>query len=51
MKTELMATVVNGVLKPDEVLAAWKAVEERLQLRPVHGGGKRFTREELHERD
>lgn len=30
--------------------AAWKRVQERLRQRPVHGGGIRFTREELHER-
>lgn len=31
-------------------LAAWERVKERLRLRPVHGGGKHMTREELHER-
>lgn len=30
--------------------AAWQRVKERLRQRPVHGGGMRFTREELHER-
>lgn len=30
--------------------AAWERVQERLRQRPVHGGGIRFTREELHER-
>jgi hypothetical protein len=29
---------------------AWEAIKARLRLRPIHGGGKRFTREELHER-
>jgi predicted DNA-binding antitoxin AbrB/MazE fold protein len=38
-------------VEPDNpALAAWQRVKERLRQRPVHGGGKRFTREELHER-
>jgi hypothetical protein len=31
-------------------VAAWERVKERLRQRPIHGGGLRFTREELHER-
>ena len=72
MKTELMATIVGGMLKPDEVLeipeqtrvkltietigaesdavAAWKRIQARLEKSPVHGGGKRFIRDELYER-
>ncbi|MGH7172666.1 MAG: hypothetical protein ACRELF_04175 [Gemmataceae bacterium] len=72
MKAEVMAIVVNGILKPDTALpfaeqtrvkvtieavesenpslAAWNRVKERLRQRPVHGEGKHFTREELHER-
>jgi hypothetical protein len=34
----------------EKALAALKAIEERLQKRPVHGGGVRYTRDELHER-
>lgn len=30
--------------------AAWARIEARLQERPIHGGGVRYTREELHER-
>jgi hypothetical protein len=30
--------------------AAWEAIKARLGLRPIHSGGKRFTRDELHER-
>lgn len=30
--------------------AAWERLKERLRQRPVHGGGMRFTREELYER-
>jgi hypothetical protein len=74
MTTQMTATVVNGILKPDQTLplpdqsrvrltiepiqewsqpaavAAWQALTTRLRLRPIHGGGRRFTRDELHER-
>jgi len=72
MKAEVMAIVVNGILKPDTALpfadqtrvkvtvepvesenptlAAWNRLKGRLRQRPVRSGGKRFTREELHER-
>jgi hypothetical protein len=74
MTTQMTATVVNGMLKPDQTLpladqtrvkltiepieewspeaalAAWEAIKARLRERPLHFGGKRYTREELHER-
>ena len=72
MTTQIMATVVGGLLKPDQALslaeqtrvkltiellsephkpaAAWSALKARLRERPIHGLGKRFTRDELHER-
>jgi predicted DNA-binding antitoxin AbrB/MazE fold protein len=74
MTTQMTATVVNGMLKPDQslpladqtrvkltiepieewsseaALAAWEALKARIRERPIHGGGKRFTRDELHER-
>ncbi len=74
MTTQVTATVIGGMLKPDEVLpladqsrvrltiepievwspesarAAWESLKARLRERPIHGGGKRFTRDELHER-
>jgi predicted DNA-binding antitoxin AbrB/MazE fold protein len=74
MSTQVNATFVNGMLKPDEPLplkdqtrvkltiepieqwsqegatAAWESLKARLRERPIHGGGKRFTRDELHER-
>jgi predicted DNA-binding antitoxin AbrB/MazE fold protein len=31
-------------------LAAWEAIKARLRERPIHGGGVRYTRDELHER-
>lgn len=74
MSTQVTATFVNGMLKPDQPLlladqtrvkltiepieewsqvgatAAWELLKARLRDRPIHGGGKRFTRDELHER-
>lgn len=74
MTTQVTATVVGGMLKPDgtlpladqsrvrltiepidewspaKALAAWEAIQARLKDRPIHGGGQRFTRDELHER-
>ena len=72
MTTQVTATVVGGMLKPDEALpladqtrvrvtieplaerpdavAAWEALMARLRARPIHGLGRRFTRDELHER-
>lgn len=31
-------------------LAAWQAIKARLNVRPIHGTGVRYTRDELHER-
>jgi len=74
MSTQVTATVVGGMLKPDETLplaeqtrvkltidaiedwsrekalAAWEDLNARLRERPIHGGGVRYTRDELHER-
>jgi hypothetical protein len=74
MTTQLTATVVGGMLKPDEALplaeqtrvkltidaiedwsrektlTAWADLNARLRERPIHGGGVRYTRDELHER-
>jgi hypothetical protein len=33
-----------------EAAVAWAALKARLRQRPVHGLGKRYTRDELHER-
>jgi predicted DNA-binding antitoxin AbrB/MazE fold protein len=35
---------------PEKARAAWEAIQARLKERPIHGGGMRFTRDELHER-
>ena len=74
MTTQVTATVVNGMLKPDHALAladqtrvrltiepieewsperaraAWQAIQARLKERPIHGGGLRLKRDQLHER-
>jgi hypothetical protein len=72
MTTQVTATVVGGLLKPDQSLplaehtrvkltiepigekhdpvTAWEALKARLRQRPIHGSGKRYTRDELHER-
>lgn len=74
MSTQVTATFVNGILKPDQELlladqarvrltiepieewsqegatAAWESLKARLGERPIHGGGKHLTRDELHER-
>ncbi|MCE9545698.1 MAG: hypothetical protein K8T25_09300 [Planctomycetia bacterium] len=33
-----------------EAWAAWEAIQARLRERPLHFGGRRFTREQLNER-
>ncbi len=74
MTTQVTATFVNGMLKPDQALplaeqsrvrltiepieqwspetgrAAWEALQAMIKERPLHLGGKRYTRDELHER-
>ena len=74
MTTQMTATVINGMLKPDQALplaehtrvrltiqpiedwspetarAAWESLKAMIRERPLHLGGKRYTRDELHER-
>jgi hypothetical protein len=72
MNTQVTATVIGGMLKPDQSLplaehtrvnltiepiiekrepaAAWESLKARLRQRPIHGLGKHYTRDELHER-
>jgi hypothetical protein len=77
MTTQIEATLIDGLLKPDQPLplpdqtrvrltiepmtpieewspekarAAWEAIQQRLKEHPLHFGGKKFTRDELHER-
>lgn len=41
---------IESVESQGSSVAAWERLKDRLRQRPVHGGGMRFTREELHER-
>jgi hypothetical protein len=72
MATHITATVIGGLLKPDQALPlaeqtrvrltieplaapqdaarAWAEIKARLRERPIHSRGKRFTRDQLHER-
>ena len=74
MTTQVTATVIGGMLKPDQALpladhtrvkltieplqewspeiasAAWEAMKARLWEKPLHFGGQRYSRDELHER-
>jgi hypothetical protein len=35
---------------PEKARAAWESLQARLKEHPIHGGGRRYTRDELHER-
>jgi hypothetical protein len=48
-QTRVKLTIETIAARQDPA-SAWEALKARLRLRPVHGGGKRFTRDELHER-
>lgn len=74
MATQVNATVVNGMLKPDcsltlaesdrvkltiepidewsaeKARAAWEELKGQLKAKPLHLGGYKLTRDELHER-
>jgi hypothetical protein len=72
MTTQVAATVVGGLLKPDrkleladetrvnltieplaerpEPVEAWRSLKTWIEQRPLHGLGRRLTRDELHER-
>jgi hypothetical protein len=49
-KTRVSVTLQPLVASRSDGLAAWQATKARLRERPIRGGGKRFTRDELHER-
>ena len=74
MSTQVTATFVDGMLRPDQplpladqtrvkltiepidewsqerALAAWESLKAMIRERPLHLGGKHYTRDELHER-
>jgi hypothetical protein len=45
-----VSVTVHALVSGAVALAAWEATKARLRERPIHGGGKRYTRDELHER-
>jgi hypothetical protein len=49
-RTPVTVTVQPVSISKDEAIAAWERIQKRLEERPIHGGGKWFTRDELHER-
>ena len=48
-KTAVNITVQTLPAGTSEAIAAWQRTQERLNLRPIHGGGKQFSRDELYE--
>ena len=47
-RVEVIVNVVaDGAAEPR---SHWQQLKSRLQAKPIHGGGRRFTRDELHER-
>jgi hypothetical protein len=49
-QTPVTVTVQPIAASRADAVAAWEATKARLRERPIYGGGKRFTRDELHER-
>lgn len=72
MTTQVTATVIDGMLRPDqslpladhtrvrltieplveglEPMEAWRSLKTWIRQNPLHGLGRRLTRDELHER-
>jgi hypothetical protein len=72
MTTHVSATLIGGMLKPDDTIAlpdrtrvhltiepiveklepveAWESLKAWIRQNPLHGLGRRLTRDELHER-
>jgi hypothetical protein len=42
--------IVETIEPKLDSIAALNSLEERLRLRPVQGGGKKFTRDDMYER-
>jgi hypothetical protein len=51
MRVRLTIEPVETATPASEAQAALDRIMRRLEVRPVHGGGITFTREELHDRD
>lgn len=48
-RTRVKVTI-ETIAPVEDPATAWEALKARIRLRPVHAGGKHFTRDELHER-
>jgi len=47
----MVSVTVQPLRSPKaNAIAAWESLQARLAARPIHGGGKRYSRDELHER-
>jgi hypothetical protein len=42
---------IEPIVLDTETPSPWESLKARLRERPIHAGGKRYTRDELHERD
>ena len=49
-QTPVSVTVQPLKAPQAQAIAAWESLQARIAAHPIHGGGKRYTREELHER-
>ena len=49
--TPVLITVRPMAFTAEAASAAWEATKQRLASRPIVGPGRRFTRDELHERN
>lgn len=45
-----VSVTIQAIETPKNPLAALQSIQDRLKLRPVFTDGRRFTRDELHER-
>jgi hypothetical protein len=48
-RTPVTVKVESLAHDASEAIAAWERTQARLKLRPINGGGKRFSRDELYE--
>jgi hypothetical protein len=48
-QTAVSVTIQPVASERTDAIAAWESLQARLAERPIHGGGKRFSRDELYE--
>ena len=49
-RVRLIVEPISDALPATTAQEAWQAITTRLSERPLHFGGQRYTRDELHER-